>query len=76
MLNVIQDIHWTNWSTWTMWSKCTGQCSNGYGASEQTRTRARTCMNKNPDTQILQCTANSTEMDRRPCNAVELYCTR
>ena len=67
------DIHWSKWSTWSAWSKCTGQCNQGYGTSEQTRTRARTCIGDQHGTQTLQCTGDTTETDKRPCNAVELY---
>ncbi|XP_060555015.1 SCO-spondin-like [Ruditapes philippinarum] len=67
------DIHWTKWAAWGAWSKCTGQCDKGYGSSEQTRTRARTCIGQGQEGQAVQCTGDSTETDKRPCNAVELY---
>lgn len=68
------EIHWTKWSSWSTWSQCTGQCSQGYGSSEQTRTRSRTCIIKNIDpNDAPTCTGQSTETDRRPCNAVELF---
>ncbi|XP_060555014.1 uncharacterized protein LOC132715917 [Ruditapes philippinarum] len=67
------DIHRSKWSTWSTWSKCTGQCNQGYGSSEQTRTRVRTCIGDTQGSQGLQCTGDTTETDKRPCNAVELY---
>jgi len=66
-------IHWSAWSLWSAWSRCTGQCNQGYGSREQSRTRTRVCLHADTHDNQQFCNGTSAEVDRRPCNMVELY---
>ncbi|KAL4217680.1 hypothetical protein ACF0H5_022421 [Mactra antiquata] len=69
------EVHWSSWSAWSAWTPCTGQCSASPGLKthEQTRIRTRQCNIQDPVLQGIQCLGDTSQSEKRPCNAVELY---